>query len=127
MVCPNIYIMVYHHWHQCPEASPISIPAMTQVKARKLRGGGDDCPPKNTEDMIIICMYVFFFPTVHCCFTLRPVSRETEFKSGYIYIYHFPTKNGPTQCPPKPSNPRLLDVFHAGTARAGGKHLAEVI
>ena len=87
MVCPNIYIMVYHHWHQCPEASPISIPAMTQVKARKLRGGGDDCPPKNTEDMIIICMYVFFFPTVHCCFTLRPVSRETEFKSGYIYIY----------------------------------------
>ena len=93
--------MVYHHLHQCPEASPISIPATTQVKARKLRGGGDDCPPKNTEDMIIICIY--------------------------IYIYHFPTKTGPTQCPPKPSNPRLLDVFHAGTARAGGKHLAEVI
>ena len=63
MVCPNIYIMVYHHLHQCPEASPISIPAMTQVKARKLRGGGDDCPPKNTEDMIIICIYIYIsFP-----------------------------------------------------------------
>ena len=61
MVCPNIYIMVYHHLHQCPEASPISIPATTQVKARKLRGGGDDCPPKNTEDMIIICIYIYIY------------------------------------------------------------------
>ena len=119
MVCPNIYIMVYHHWHQCPEASPISIPAMTQVKARKLRGGGDDCPPKNTEDMIIICMYVFFFPTVHCCFTLRPVSRETEFKSGYIYI-SFPNKEWPDSVPSKTfqsTAPWCLPCWHSSRRR----------
>ena len=40
---------------------------------------------------------IFFFPTVHCCFTLRPVSvKESEFWVGihniYIYIYIIDTR-----------------------------------